>query len=98
MKKLSLKFRKKKVIIFDLDGTLAESKSSIDREMAGLLTRLLSEKIVAVISGGRLEQFKKQIIGQFRAPASLLKNMFLFPTTSMSFYRYRDRKWNEVYA
>ena len=28
----------KKLIVFDLDGTLAESKASIDAEMATLLT------------------------------------------------------------
>ncbi|MCC6651328.1 MAG: HAD family hydrolase, partial [Candidatus Eisenbacteria bacterium] len=31
----------KKLIIFDLDGTLAESKASLDAEMATLLGALL---------------------------------------------------------
>ena len=31
----------KKLVIFDLDGTLAESKASLDAEMATLLVRLL---------------------------------------------------------
>ena len=31
----------KKLILFDLDGTLAESKASLDAEMAKLLTALL---------------------------------------------------------
>ena len=31
----------KSLIIFDLDGTLAESKSDLDGEMATLLARLL---------------------------------------------------------
>jgi len=31
----------KKLIVFDLDGTLAESKSSLDAEMAALLHELL---------------------------------------------------------
>ncbi len=31
----------KKLIVFDLDGTLAESKSSLDTEMATLLHELL---------------------------------------------------------
>ena len=42
----------KKLIVFDLDGTLAESKSSLDVEMASLLTALLGVVKVAVISGG----------------------------------------------
>lgn len=42
----------KKLIVFDLDGTLAESKSSLDAEMAALLRNLLCIVKVAVISGG----------------------------------------------
>ena len=42
----------KKLIVFDLDGTLAESKSSLDAEMAKLLNTLLSITKVAVISDG----------------------------------------------
>lgn len=37
----------KKLIIFDLDGTLAESKSSLDNEMAVLLENLISKIKVA---------------------------------------------------
>ena len=41
----------KKLVIFDLDGTLAQSKSSLEA-MAGLLGRLLGIVEVAIISGG----------------------------------------------
>ena len=39
----------KKLIVFDLDGTLAESKSSIDAEMAKLLDALLCIVKISVI-------------------------------------------------
>jgi hydroxymethylpyrimidine pyrophosphatase-like HAD family hydrolase len=42
----------KKLIVFDLDGTLAGSKSPLDSEMSGLLHDLLLIVKVAVISGG----------------------------------------------
>ncbi len=42
----------KKLIVFDLDSTLAASKSPIDAEMATLLHDLLGVVKVAVISGG----------------------------------------------
>ena len=38
----------KKLIVFDLDGTLAESKSQLDDEMAALLGALLG--IVKVVA------------------------------------------------
>lgn len=52
----------KKLIVFDLDGTLAESKSPLDVEMATLLGTLLSLVKVAIISGGDWPQFEKQVL------------------------------------
>lgn len=53
----------KRLIVFDLDGTLAESKSSLDAEMSILLHELLNIIKVAVISGGNWSQFEKQLPG-----------------------------------
>jgi len=52
----------KKLVVFDLDGTLAQSKSSLDAEMAALLNKLLGVIKVAVISGGDWSQFQKQVL------------------------------------
>jgi len=52
----------KKLIIFDLDGTLAKSKSAIDKEMAELLEHLLEVAKIAIISGGDWPQFEKQVL------------------------------------
>ena len=52
----------KKLIVFDLDGTLASSKSPLDDEMANLLDKLLKTVKVAVISGGDWSQFQKQVL------------------------------------
>ncbi|MBI2065424.1 MAG: HAD-IIB family hydrolase [Candidatus Yanofskybacteria bacterium] len=90
--------RDKKLIIFDLDGTLAESKGDIDEEMAGLLKRLLEKRQVAVIGGGKYELFQSQLVEKLEASEESLKNLFLFPTTSTSFYRYNAGKWECVYS
>jgi phosphomannomutase len=91
-------FREKKLIIFDLDGTLTESKSVMDREMARLLCALLGRKMVAVIGGGRYELFKEQLLAKLRCPRERLKRLYLFPTTATRFYRYARRGWRQVYA
>lgn len=86
----------KNLIIFDLDGTLAESKSSLDSEMAGLLGRLLTIVKVAVISGGNWPQFEKQLL--FNLPQDeRLKNLSLLPTCGTKFLRY-DEGWKELYS
>ncbi len=52
----------KKLIVFDLDGTLAPSKSSLAPQTAELLHDLLCVVKVAVISGGAWTQFEKQLL------------------------------------
>ena len=44
----------KKLIVFDLDGTLAESKSSLDKEMSPLPTesKPVIETIIACLGSG----------------------------------------------
>ncbi|MFH1065281.1 MAG: HAD-IIB family hydrolase [Nanoarchaeota archaeon] len=88
----------KKLIVFDLDGTLAKSKSPMDSEMASLLQELLRKKSVAVISGGSYSQYQKQFLSSLDCnDENLLKNLFLFPTCSTAFYRF-EKEWKEVYA
>jgi phosphomannomutase len=86
----------KKLVVFDLDGTLAESKSDIDTEMAQLLERLLGFVKVAVISGGAWDQFEKQVLAHLRQDERL-ENLSLLPTCGTRFYRYGSR-WELLYA
>ncbi len=89
-------YREKALVVFDLDGTLARTKSTITPEMSRALASLLKRKKVAVISGARFKQYKKQLLTRLHCPPSLLANLFLFPSTATSFYRYK-RGWKKVY-
>jgi HAD superfamily hydrolase (TIGR01484 family) len=86
----------KKLIVFDLDGTLAPSKSSIDAEMACLLNSLLGVAKVAVISGGNWPQFQKQVVGHL-AQDEHLKGLSLLPTCGTKFYRF-ESSWELLYS
>lgn len=90
----------KKVIAFDLDGTLAESKSALTDKMAGLLNALLEKYHVCVISGGKFGQFEKQLLANLQAEPELLERLHLMPTCGTRYYVYEitDRKWKQVYA
>jgi HAD superfamily hydrolase (TIGR01484 family) len=91
------KLKNKKIIIFDLDGTLTESKSNLDSEMSKLLCELLNYKKVAIIGGGKYEQFKNQFLKNFKCDAKKLKNLFLFPTNATAFYKFKNNKWRKIY-
>jgi len=77
--------------MFDLDGTLAQSKSTLDSEMAYLLKELLDVRYVATVSGGAFQQFKIQFLRELRKDSNL-RNLFLFPTSSASGYYYDARR------
>ena len=86
----------RQLIVFDLDGTLAESKSAVDDEMVALLDRLLSTVKVAVISGGDWPQFEKQLLD--RLPNNThLGDLALLPTCGTKFFRYEGR-WERIYS
>ena len=89
----------KKLVVFDLDGTLAESKSALDAEMAVLLPRLLGVAKVAVISGGDWPQFEAQLLGSLPA-GPYLRDLSLLPTCGTKFYEYDERTaaWSPRYA
>lgn len=86
----------KTLIVFDLDGTLAESKTSIDTEMADLLNSLLGIVKVSVISGGAWPQFQAQVLASIRHDADL-RNLFLLPTCGTKFYRF-GTDWELLYS
>lgn len=86
----------KRLIVFDLDGTLAESKSPLDTEMSKLLHNLLGIVKVAVISGGGWPQFEKQLLSNLPHDACL-ENLSLLPTCGTKFYQY-SKDWKKLYS
>jgi len=86
-----------RLVAFDLDDTLADSRAPIAPAMANALARLLDLVPVAIISGGHFPQFAKQILAYLPAGANL-KNLNLLPTCGTRFLRYEDGDWLQVYA
>jgi len=87
----------KKIVAFDLDGTLALSKQPLTDEMAQLLAELLTVAQVAVISGGDWPQFQKQVASRLPADADLSR-LWMMPTSGAKLYLHREGAWEAVYA
>ena len=96
---ICMDYAKKEIIIFDLDGTLAESKTAMDSEMSMLFNNLLEQKKVTVISGGWYLQFETQLLNRLKSNNTNLESLYLFPTNATCFYNYDNIKscWNAVY-
>jgi len=91
---------KRRVIAFDLDNTLADSKSPITDQIAALLVGLLAQFQVCVISGGKFEQFEEQVLGRLDASPRALRSLHIMPTCGTRYFRFEGgaEVWQQVYA
>ena len=88
----------KKVLAFDLDGTLAPSKSTLPPRMDELLDQLLDQYEVCVISGGKFGQFETQLLNGLETDSAKLARLHLMPTCGTQYYKFTDDNWTQIYA
>ncbi len=90
----------KKLIIFDLDGTLAPSKSPLPDRMGTLIAELLKKNEVCVISGGKFSQFETQLLNGLEATPTELQRLHIMPTCGTRYYLYdiSNHEWHLQYA
>ena len=91
---------RRRVLAFDLDGTLAASKSPISESIATLLGDTLALFDVCVISGGRFEQFEEQLINRLHVEPRRLARLHLMPTSGARYFRFLEAEaaWVQQYG
>ena len=85
----------KKIIAFDVDGTLTASKTLITDSMANLIKKLIQKKMVVSIAGGSFHQLETQFLPPFLNDNSMLpyiKNFTLLTTSGSQRYEYDEEK------
>lgn len=86
------------LVAFDLDDTLAPSKSPVDPRMLQVFARLLDRTNVAVISGGNFEQFEAQLVSRLsEVEEAALERLHLLPTCGTRYERREGGSWRTVY-
>jgi phosphomannomutase len=85
-----------KLVAFDLDGTLAESKQPLSAEMVELLVKLLERVPVAVMSGASFAQFEKQFLPSL-PETGRYSRLYLFPTNAAQCYVFKNNSWQKAY-
>lgn len=86
------------LVAFDLDDTLAPSKSPLPEPVAALLLQLLERVQVCVISGGQFGQFRTQVLDRLAVPAELAPRLHLMPTCGTAYYRWDGETFAQVYS
>jgi phosphomannomutase len=87
-----------KLVAFDLDDTLAPSKSPLDPRMLQLLLDLLDVAEVCIISGGQIAQFNAQVVDKLPAEGAPLHRLHLMPTCGTQYWRQEEGEWRPLYA
>jgi HAD superfamily hydrolase (TIGR01484 family) len=87
-----------RMVAFDLDDTLAPSKSPLPALMDQRLQALLDHVDVCIISGGQMGQFRTQVLENLHADDAQLRRLHLMPTCGTRYLRYREGRWTQVYA
>ncbi|MBU0999414.1 HAD-IIB family hydrolase [Patescibacteria group bacterium] len=85
----------KKILAFDVDGTLTVSKTLMTESMASLIKELIKQKIVIAIAGGRFEQLETQFLPPLLNDNSIIPfihNLILLPTSGSQRYEYDEIK------
>ncbi|MDZ4226443.1 MAG: HAD-IIB family hydrolase, partial [Patescibacteria group bacterium] len=88
---------KPKLVAFDLDGTLAESKQRVSAQMGELISRLLEVMPVAIMSGASFKQFETQLLPALPASEAQLKKLYLFPVNAAMCFVFKQEKWQAQY-
>jgi HAD superfamily hydrolase (TIGR01484 family) len=88
------------VLAFDLDDTLAVTKSPISGSMAELLGQVLQLFEICVISGGAFHQFEVQVVDRLHVDKARLARLHLMPTSGTRYYRFDEARaaWVEQYS
>jgi phosphomannomutase len=95
-----------KLVAFDLDDTLAPSKSALDPTMARLLVRLAELVPVCIISGGSFEQFRSQVLAGIEELREItdtggngpISRFHLMPLSGTQYYAWTAGHWLRIYS
>jgi len=83
-------------VAFDLDSTLAESKSPVTPEMGERLAQLLKRMPVAIVSGGSWKQFMRQLLPAFPKDTDLSR-LYLFPVSGGMCFIHDEKVFRAAY-
>ena len=81
-------FKNKQVIVADMDGTLTPSREEVSDEMLQTIKKLLKHYKFAILGGGTLKLFEKQILNKLMPQLSPDEesNLFILPCSGTKAY------------
>lgn len=85
------------LVAFDMDDTLAPSKTALPAPMLDVLVALLGRVPVCIISGGHYGQYESQLLNLLPEGAAV-ENLHLMPTCGARYLKNSNGDWTEEYS
>jgi phosphomannomutase len=85
-----------RVVICDLDGTLADSKVPGEPAMLRVIERLLDDMDVGIISGGRRRLIDYQVVSRLELTPERRTRLHLLPASGTRYLRWRGDDWQTL--
>lgn len=82
----------KRILAFDMDDTLTDTKTPVSSRMTELLGELLDSFDVCIVSGASYEQYKIQMTNHLNFNPIRLRKLHIMPTSGTRYYRYNETK------
>ena len=86
-----------KVVLFDLDDTLANSFESPTKKMNMRIIRLLDRLPVAIITGRDFPWMARDFLPQIAAEGHM-ERFYVFPEGAAQCFQWDGREWKEIYG
>jgi HAD superfamily hydrolase (TIGR01484 family) len=91
-----LHLRHCRVVVCDLDGTLADSKVPGEPAMLRAIERLLDVMDVGIISGGRRRLIDFQVVSRLELTPERRSHLHLLPASGTRYLRWRSDAWRTL--
>ncbi len=85
-----------KTYLFDLDGTLSESREKVGEDVAGVLEHLSKESKIGIVSGSGIDFIAEQIDGVFSE--KFMQDLLIMPCNGTQRYQWRKGEYTCIYS
>lgn len=85
-----------KTYLFDLDGTLSESREKVGEDVAAVLEQLSKESKIGIVSGSGIDFIAEQIDGVFSE--EFMQDLMIMPCNGTQRFQWRNGEYECVYS
>ena len=88
----------RKIVLFDMDGTLTPARKQIESDMIRALKLLEKEYEIGIVTGSDFEYVRQQIEPALDIGGIRLSTLHIFPCNRTKYYKWENNKFKCQYS